>query len=578
MLGATLYMSTGFLNTRIGRYEIRERIGSGGMARVYKAWDSNLDRPVAIKILHEHLADDPTFKERFKREAKFIASFNHPNIVPIYDFDTLVRDDQALFYMVMPYIPGKTLKDVCDDLANRRQHMSHEQVLSIMLNLTDALGYAHARGMVHRDVKPGNILFNEHDQAVLTDFGIARLVEGSNLTQDGVTTGTPAYMSPEQATGQPVDKRTDLYALGIILYELLAGLPPFADDGSAAVLLKHLNTPVPSITKYLGIDNAQMEMVIAKALAKLPEDRYQSTQELAQDLKRLFGVQDTAVQASAASLPIQIITNTTKPVTAPLEAPTAPAHPVRAHRSPLGLFAIGMTVIALFATIGLLSRQSPESVPTQPSSVTSMTGDDSLYFTSTFDDPDDSQWSQEGNNLLVREITNDGFYRFRNESPREAVTSIFNPTYIYTDATITMEGMLETGSQPASAFGIVFRYVDENNYNVFAVDGAGRYSIWVRQEGQWRELRGERWTMDDSINRRGEANRLTVEVVGSHFVGSVNDQVLADVTDDSIASGNIGVYLATTDSGRASALIDSYSVSEPAVASMTDDTTPTVES
>jgi serine/threonine protein kinase len=568
-------MSTGFLNTRIGRYEIRERIGSGGMARVYKAWDSNLDRPVAIKILHEHLADDPTFKERFKREAKFIASFNHPNIVPIYDFDTLVRDEQALFYMVMPYIPGKTLKDVCDDLAAQRQRMSHEQVLSIMLNLTDALGYAHARGMVHRDVKPGNILFNERDQAVLTDFGIARLVEGSNLTQDGVTTGTPAYMSPEQATGQPVDKRTDLYALGIILYELLAGQPPFADDGSAAVLLKHLNTPVPSITKYLGIDNPQMEMVIAKALAKQPEDRYQSTQELAQDLKHLFGVQDTAVQT--ASLPTKSITSTTKPVTAPVETPTAPAHPVRAHRSPLGLFAIGMTVLALFATIGLLSRQSSESAPNSPSSVESMTGDDSLYFTSTFDDPEDSHWSQGGNNLLVREITDDGFYRLLNQSPREAVTSIFDPAYTYTDSTITMEGMLETGSQPASAFGIVFRYIDENNYNVFAVDGAGRYSIWVREDGQWRELRGERWTPDDSINRIGEANRLTVEVVGNHFVGSVNDHILADVTDDSISSGNVGVYLATTDSGRASALIDNYSVSEPTVASMTDNLAPTVE-
>ena len=570
-------MATGFINTRIGRYEIRERIGSGGMARVFKAWDTNLDRPVAIKILHEHLADDTTFKERFKREAKFIASFSHPNIVPIYDFDTLLRDGQELFYMVMPYIPGKTLKAVLDDLLTARQRLPHDRVLSIMLNLTDALGYAHARGMVHRDVKPGNILFNEHDQAVLTDFGIARLVEGSNLTQDGITTGTPAYMSPEQATGQPVDKRTDLYALGIILYELLAGMPPFADDGSVSVLLKHLNTPVPPITKYLGIHNPDMEALVQKALAKNPDDRFQTAQEFAQALKPVFGLKDTPAPIVLPPIAIPDPSTAPMPVIEPSETspdkPSAPPKPVPAHRSPLGILAIGMTVIALFATIGLLSRQSSASVQSS-GGVESMTGDMSLYFTSTFDenDPHLNHWPQQSDSLLTREFTEDGFYRFRNTSPREAVTSIFDPAYTYTNLTISMEGMLEAGSQPASAFGIVFRYLDEDNYNVFAVDGAGRYSIWARQNGQWRELRGERWTPHEAIRRVGESNRLTVEAIGDHFIGSVNGQVVAEVTDQTIPSGHVGIYLATTDSGVASALIDSYSVSEAAgdVPSMTD--------
>ncbi len=571
-------MTTDFINTSIGRYEIRERIGSGGMARVFKAWDTNLDRAVAIKILHEHLAEDTTFKERFKREAKFIASFSHPNIVPIFDFNAFERDGQELFYMVMPYIAGMTLKGVLDDFLTKRQRMPHNRILNIMLNLTDALGYAHSRGMVHRDVKPGNILFNEHDQAVLTDFGIARLVEGSHLTQDGITTGTPAYMSPEQATGQPVDKRTDLYALGIILYELLAGMPPFADDGSVSVLLKHLNTPVPSVTKYLGINDPEMDALLLKALAKNPDDRFQTAQEFAQAIKPVFGMKEIAISTASQPIPLPDPATIPMPTSAVVDAPTAPAKLVPTHRSPLGILAIGMTVIALFATIGLLSRQSPAASQAD-SAVESMTGEMSLFFESTFDsdDPNNSHWPQEGNNLLTRDITDDGVYRFRNVSPREAVTSIFDPTYTYTDAIITMEATLESDSQPASAYGIVFRYLDEDNYNVFAVDGAGRYSIWVREDGNWRELRGERWTADESIHRIGEPNVLTVEVIGDHFVGAVNGQVAADVTDATIPSGHIGVYLATTDSGVASALIDRYSVAEVVsdVPSMTGDLEPT---
>jgi hypothetical protein len=205
-----------------------------------------------------------------------------------------------------------------------------------------------------------------------------------------------------------------------------------------------------------------------------------------------------------------------------------------------------------------------------------MTGDTGIYFTSTFDtsDPQLVHWPQRGNDLLTREVTPDGFFRFRNTSPREAVTTIFEPDYTYTNVVITMEGLLEEDSQVASAFGIVFRYVDEDNYNVFAVDGAGRYSIWVRERGRWRELRGERWTPDEAIRRVGESNRLTVEAAGDHFVGSVNGQVVADVNDATIASGNVGIYLATSDSGIASALIDSYSVSEASgdVPSMTEAT------
>src|SRR5690242_6725532 len=146
------------LNGQLDRYELRERLGSGGMARVYKAWDTNLERLVAIKILHEHLADDPTFKERFEREAKFIAGFNHPNIVQVYDFAIVNRNGVPLCYMVMSYIPGQTLREYLEEAEAKGQRIHHERIRELVNDLSSALGYAHTRGMVHRDVKPGNII------------------------------------------------------------------------------------------------------------------------------------------------------------------------------------------------------------------------------------------------------------------------------------------------------------------------------------------------------------------------------------------------------------------------------------
>src|SRR5215216_1003826 len=155
---------------QIDRYELRERLGTGGMARVYKAWDTNLQRNVAIKILHEHLADDPLFKQRFEREARFIASFNHPNIVQVYDYAVIEREGVPICYMVMSFIPGKTLRDALEDVERRGARLPRDHVHEIVNDLTSALGYAHSRGMVHRDVKPGNIILNEHNRAILTDF------------------------------------------------------------------------------------------------------------------------------------------------------------------------------------------------------------------------------------------------------------------------------------------------------------------------------------------------------------------------------------------------------------------------
>ncbi|MEO1442450.1 MAG: serine/threonine-protein kinase, partial [Chloroflexota bacterium] len=173
------FNSTDTLIKSIDRYIVGERIGTGGMARVFRAKDKSLDRDVAVKVLHEHLADDDTFRARFEREAKFLASFHHPNVIQIYDYATVEEDSRYLCYMVMTYLPGNTLNDVMEENKAQDRLMPQQQVLQIIKDIAAALDYAHAAGMVHRDVKPGNILFDERGRAILTDFGIARMVEYS---------------------------------------------------------------------------------------------------------------------------------------------------------------------------------------------------------------------------------------------------------------------------------------------------------------------------------------------------------------------------------------------------------------
>jgi serine/threonine protein kinase len=554
----------------LGRYEIRGRIGAGGMARVFKGYDANLDRIVAIKILHDHLADDPNFKERFEREAKFVASFNHPNIVQIYDFNSVEIGDQRIYYMVMPYVPGNTLKDVLDETSEKGERLPHERVLEIMLTLTDALGYAHERGMVHRDIKPANILFNERQQAVLSDFGIARLVQNSKLTQDGVTTGTPGYMSPEQVAGMPVDARSDIYALGVILFEMLAGQLPFSDPNPVSLMLKHVNAPIPHISSFLEAENPALDAIIFKAMSKDVSERYTSTQELADDLANALGSEPR----TPAKPPNYAVTTQVMDSTEPLPEQTSKSQ-TRAYRSPLGILAIGMTLIALLTAIALFTMRGSSSPSRE--NVPSMTGSESVYFTSTFasDSEYNRYWPQGETSELSQAITEDGFYRLTNPNPATAATSLFDPAYSYDDAVITISGQLENSSQPSSAFGIVFHYLDADNYNVFAVDGVGRFSIWVRENGVWRELRNasDAWTPDAAIQPIGNDNVLRLEANGGHYLGYINDMLVADVLDSTLENGHIGIYLATPREGTATVLIDSYQVaiSSSSVPSMTGD-------
>jgi serine/threonine-protein kinase len=259
------------------RYELVELIGKGGMSSVFKAHDRLLDRIVAIKILHPHFTDDEEYVERFRREARSVAQLSHPNIVTVIDRG----EDQGRQYIVFEYVEGENLKQ----LLQRTGAMPVRDVLLLGLQMARALAFAHARGLVHRDVKPQNVLLNDDGQAKMTDFGIARSVDVEGVTITGTVLGTSEYIAPEQARGQRVDAQTDVYSLGVVLYELLTGAVPYEGETFVTVALQHVNEPVPSVLERRPNAPPRLALAVEQAMAKSPDQRYESMDELIGELE-----------------------------------------------------------------------------------------------------------------------------------------------------------------------------------------------------------------------------------------------------------------------------------------------------
>lgn len=263
----------------IGRYQILSEIGRGGMSTVYKALDPNTGREVAIKILPQALLDNPTLRGRFQREAETVARLNHPNIVPVYDFG----EHEGQPYLVMRLMRGGTLTE---RLTNGPLPL--DKALPILQNIAAALDTAHRQGIIHRDLKPDNILFDQYNIPYLSDFGIVKLAESNATFTEGSIVGTPRYVSPEQAQGnQKLDGRSDIYSLGVILFEMLTGKRPFEGENQWDVLMQHINSPVPRISKLNPNLPATADTIISRALAKKPDQRYQTAAELVTDVTAL---------------------------------------------------------------------------------------------------------------------------------------------------------------------------------------------------------------------------------------------------------------------------------------------------
>ena len=261
--------------TKIGKYEVERLVGEGAMGVVYRATDPVLNRPVAIKVMSDALAQDTDLRERFLREARAAGSLQHPNVITIYDFGEV--DGHP--YIAMEFVAGSDL----EELLARHVPLTVDHALDLMTGVLQGLGYAHKRGIVHRDVKPANIRVDDEGKARLMDFGVAHLTS-SSMTRTGVMLGTPSYMAPEQIVGEKIGPSTDIFSVGAVLYELLSGSRPFQGDTLQSVMYKVLNEMPPSLTKVAPRTPPQLDRIVARALAKDPGDRYESALEMANDL------------------------------------------------------------------------------------------------------------------------------------------------------------------------------------------------------------------------------------------------------------------------------------------------------
>jgi serine/threonine-protein kinase len=331
------------------RYELISEIARGGMADVYLARDSKLDRPVALKVLSPELSRDPSFVERFRREAQSAAGLNQPNIVGIFDWG----QEHGTSFIVMEYIDGQTLRD----LIQRDGTVAPAQIADIGADIAAALSFAHQNGVVHRDVKPGNVLITTAGQVKVTDFGIAR-ASGSNdgLTRTGAVMGTATYFSPEQAQGLAVDGRSDVYSLGVVLYEMATGQPPFTGDSPVSTAYKHVREDVVPPSRLVPQIPAELERVILTCLAKDPADRYQSADDVRADLLRFRRGQQVVgnpVTAMVTTVPDSTQVAAAVPPTAVRPVTTAPTGPPeKKRRGPV--IAVVILLLALVGVVGWL--------------------------------------------------------------------------------------------------------------------------------------------------------------------------------------------------------------------------------
>jgi len=262
------------------RYTLLDVLGDGGMARVYLARDGVLGREVALKVLGERYAEDELFVERFRREAKNAASLNHPGVVQVYDQG---RAEDGTYYMAMEYVPGGTLKE----LIARRGPLNSSEAADIASRVADALAEAHRGGIVHRDVKPQNVLLTASGEAKVADFGIARATSSRTMTETNTVLGTASYMSPEQVRGERVGPQSDLYSLGVVLYEMLTGRLPHEASDPIATAMKHLERPAPHPRDANPVVPEELDALVVRLLSKDPEERYPGAAELAEDLRRI---------------------------------------------------------------------------------------------------------------------------------------------------------------------------------------------------------------------------------------------------------------------------------------------------
>jgi serine/threonine protein kinase len=562
----------------LGQYQIIEVAGKGGMAVVYKAYQPSLNRYVALKVLPDYLAQDEQFVMRFEQEARAAAALRHPNIMVIYD----VGQEGNTHYIAAEYLEGSTLSQA---MSQQRGPLPLPRTVNIVNQLASALDFAHARGLVHRDIKPSNAFLSADDHVTLMDFGIVKaLTGGAQMTRTGTMVGTPEYMSPEQAEGRPIDQRSDIYSLGVMLYQLLTGRVPFTAETPTAVLLAHVTkAPQPPSQINPGIPPA-VEAVVMRSLAKKPEERFSSAGELARALAQAA----SGAPASAFLSPTLIPAHPSTPPPAP-QAGYAPRTPTPPPMPPaksgrrvnwllwggLGVAALAFVCILGFVLLFVIgsSGGKPTPVPTKVTLATEAPptepaenatpapqsqGTAPTPTAALFDDDFQSQQASEDKGWGF----DPGDYVDYTWSAGKMTISIKKKNWLglnwpdgdYDDFGVEVQAQATTDAY--TEYGIVFRVSgssDSRSYYIFGVTTQGKYYLQKKIDGQWADTDPVSATSSQSIKQGQGKNVLRVLARGDQIALYINGFLVSTVTDDSVSSGSVGIFAGTGDNDSAEA-------------------------
>ncbi|MFQ5942408.1 MAG: serine/threonine protein kinase [Anaerolineales bacterium] len=602
---------------QLGRYQVVSPLGEGGMAAVYKAFQPGMDRYVALKILPQQYARDAEFTGRFEQEAKVIAKLQHPHVLPVHDYGE--ADDYT--YIVMPLVETGTLAD----LLRGQKPMSLQRIRIIITQLGDALDYAHSQGLIHRDIKPSNVLIDKRGNCLLTDFGIAKMVEGTkHFTQTGGIVGTPHYMSPEQGGGDPLTPQSDIYSLGVVLYEMVTGRVPFDAETPMAVVIKHMTDPLPPPSTLNPDVSPALESVILKAMAKRPKDRFESAAAMVR------AVRLAVPESEIAREPSQVGTVPTEDL-AQAEAAASdiaiepPSQTITARRvapwlvgaaavGVVGICAISVFVIARLATTASTSAATESALPTaaaqlataplatSPVSATATpelsssptASDDSqaaarirtAFRESSPADLPSARWPVAISDSFDSDINDwspiseveDEFgsrsFTFENGKyhwevlPTDGLsvhhTPEMNPI---SEFAVSVDAQQLSGSQEAD-FGIVFRETAVDAFYNFNIDNQQNYWLRRNDSGNWSTLIDLTRTAAIQPNT---PNRVTVVANDGYFYFFINDQYVDEIEEQSMLRGRVGMVVNLFEPGVATEWeFDNFELRQPWTAAIID--------
>ena len=465
------------------RYELEELVGSGGMSSVYRAHDRVLDRKVALKVLHQRLIEEEEYVERFRREARMVAGLLHQNIVTVIDRG----DDDGQQYIVFEHVDGENLKE----LVVRSGRLPVRRALELALAVADGLAFAHEQGLVHRDVKPQNVLLSSEGEVKVTDFGIARSIHVDHgVTQTGTVLGTGEYLAPEQASGKPVSPATDVYSLGVVLWELLTGEVPFTGENFVAVALKHVNEPPPSLLAVRPDVSPRLAATVERALAKDPAQRFPSMAALGRELRACLAELDGDAQAPAED--DSALTLVTRP-TAPAPARVGRRRPARSRRRPLVWVLLAVLVAgAAIAAVLLLGGGTHHNGGSGDGSTGAAV---QLRGLSGYDPQGDGQEHDELAGLATDGSTSTSWTTESYDGPnfaglKSGVGLVLAPggpvklaTLTVTTPTPGFTAEIQSGNSPTGGFTVDSSPQTVNAKTTFTLDGstAAYYVIWITQ-------------------------------------------------------------------------------------------------